>query len=32
MHIENFDEKLIIYINKKINLEDISTILLNQKY
>lgn len=31
MHIENFDEKLIIYINKKINLEDISTILLKSK-
>lgn len=31
MHIENFDEKLIIYINKKINLEDISSILLKSK-
>lgn len=31
MHIENFDEKLIIYVNKKINLEDISTILLKSK-
>ena len=31
MNIENFDEKLIIYINKKINLEDISTILLKSK-
>ena len=31
MHIENFDEKLIIYINKKINLEDISNILLKSK-
>ena len=31
MHIENFDEKLIIYINKKINLEDISAILLKSK-
>ena len=31
MQIENFDEKLIIYINKKINLEDISTILLKSK-
>ncbi len=31
MHIEDFDDKLIIYINKKINLEDISSILLKSK-
>ncbi len=31
MHIEGFDDKLIIYINKKINLEDISSILLKSK-
>lgn len=31
MHIEDFDDKLIIYINKKINLEDISRILLKSK-
>lgn len=32
MHIENFENKLIIYINKKINLEEISNILLKTKY
>ncbi|CCY94452.1 unknown [Firmicutes bacterium CAG:884] len=31
MHIENFDDKLIIYINKKINLEEISNVLLKSK-
>ena len=31
MHIEDFDDKLIIYKNKKINLEDISSILLKSK-
>lgn len=31
MYIEDFDDKLIIYINKKINLEDISSILLKSK-
>ena len=31
MHIESFEDKLIIYINKKINLEDISNILLKSK-
>ena len=31
MHIESFDDKFIIYINKKIDLEDISGILLNYK-
>lgn len=31
MHIESFEDKLIIYINKKINLEDISSILLKSK-
>lgn len=31
MHIEDFNDKLIIYINKKINLEDISSILLKSK-
>lgn len=31
MHIENFGDKLIIYINKKINLEEISNVLLKSK-
>ena len=31
MHIENFYDKLIIYINKKINLEEISNVLLKSK-
>ena len=31
MHIENFDDKLIIYINKKINVEEISNVLLKSK-
>ena len=31
MHIENFDDKQIIYINKKINLEEISNVLLKSK-
>lgn len=31
MHIENFEDKLIIYINKKINIEEISNILLKSK-
>ena len=31
MHIESNEDKLIIYINKKINLEDISSILLKSK-
>ena len=31
MHIENFDDKLIIYINKKINIEEISNVLLKSK-
>lgn len=31
MHMENFDDKLIIYINKKINLEEISNVLLKSK-
>ena len=31
MHIENFDDKLLIYINKKINLEEISNVLLKSK-
>ncbi len=31
MYIENNDEKLVLYINKKINLEEISDILLKTK-
>lgn len=31
MHIENFEDKLIIYINKKIDLEEISSIVLKLK-
>lgn len=31
MHIEFFDDKLIIYINKKVNLDDVSSILLKIK-
>lgn len=31
MHVENFKDKLIIYINKKINLDEISSIVLKSK-